>query len=96
MVLYSFSPGGYSDAAPERTGTAGTAGAEKRKFSGVQPVGKEGEDSLIIRILFGIIAVVLGIWLILPDPLPIVADDILAALGSAAAVLLICRSNSGE
>ena len=59
-------------------------------------MGKEGEDSLIIRILFGIIAVVLGIWLILPDPLPIVADDILAALGSAAAVLLICRSNSGE
>ena len=59
-------------------------------------MGKEGEDSLIIRILFGIIAVVLGIWLILPDPLPIVADDVLAALGSAAAVLLICRSNSGE
>ena len=51
---------------------------------------------MIIRILYGIIAVVLGIWLILPDPLPIIVDDILAALGGAAAVLLFCRSKDGE
>ena len=48
------------------------------------------------RTLYGVIAVVLGLWLILPDPLPIVADDILAALGSAAAVLLLCHPEGQE
>ena len=42
------------------------------------------KDSMIC--LIG--AIVLGIWFILPDPVPLVVDDILAALGSAAAVIL--------
>lgn len=48
------------------------------------------------RTSYIILAVILGIWVVLPDPVPIVADDILAALGSAAAVLLICRSKNAD
>ena len=48
------------------------------------------------RTLYIILAVILGIWVILPDPLPVVVDDVLAALGSALAVLLICRSKKNE
>ena len=44
------------------------------------------------RTLYIILAIILGAWVILPDPLPVIADDILAALGGAAAVLLVCRS----
>ncbi len=41
-----------------------------------------------------ITAVVLGLWFILPDPLPVVVDDILTAAGSAAAVLYILRNKN--
>lgn len=41
-------------------------------------------------------AVILGIWFVLPDPVPLVADDVLAALGSAAAVVLYYRSKRIE
>ena len=39
------------------------------------------------QITFGIVAVVLGAWAILPDPLPIFIDDVVAALGCAASLL---------
>ena len=48
------------------------------------------------RTFYIILAVVLGIWVVLPDPVPVVVDDILAALGSAAAVLLICRFKNSD
>ena len=48
------------------------------------------------RTLYLIIAAVLGAWLILPDPVPLVVDDILAGLGSAAAVLCVLRSREKE
>lgn len=48
------------------------------------------------RTAYIIAAAVLGAWLILPDPLPVVADDILAGLGSAAAVLCILRLKNSE
>ena len=41
-------------------------------------------------------AVILGIWFILPDPVPFVVDDVLAALGSAAAVILYYRNKRIE
>ena len=41
-------------------------------------------------------AVILGAWFILPDPVPLVADDVLAALGSAAAVILYYRNRRIE
>lgn len=50
------------------------------------------KDSMIC--LIG--AVILGIWFILPDPVPLVVDDILAALGSAAAVILYYRNKRIE
>ena len=46
--------------------------------------------------IFLIGAVILGAWFILPDPVPLVADDILAALGSAAAVMLYYRNKRIE
>ncbi len=46
--------------------------------------------------LYILLAVVLGIWVVLPDPVPVVVDDILAALGSAAAVMLVCRSKDPD
>ena len=50
------------------------------------------KDSMIC--LIG--AIVLGAWFILPDPVPLVVDDILAALGGAAAVVLYYRSKRIE
>ena len=41
-------------------------------------------------------AVILGVWFLLPDPVPLVADDIFAALGSAAAVILYYRNKRIE
>ena len=41
-------------------------------------------------------AVILGAWFILPDPIPLVADDVLAALGGAAAAVLYYRSRRNE
>ena len=41
-------------------------------------------------------AVILGAWFILPDPIPLVADDVLAALGGAAAVILYYRNKRIE
>ena len=41
-------------------------------------------------------AVILGAWFLLPDPVPFVADDVLAALGSATAVVLYYRSKRIE
>ena len=58
--------------------------------------GKRGVFRVKERTLYIVLAVILGIWVVLPDPVPIVADDILAALGSAAAVLLICRSKNAD
>lgn len=43
------------------------------------------------RTLYIILAAVLGIWVILPDPLPVVADDVLAAIGGAAAAIAAYR-----
>lgn len=45
------------------------------------------------RILLIVIAVLLGIWVILPDPLPVFFDDILAALGCAAALLAFRKTD---
>lgn len=41
------------------------------------------------RITWGIVAFVLGAYAILPDPFPIVIDDIIAGLGSASIILKI-------
>ena len=40
------------------------------------------------RILWGILAGILFIYVIFPDPLPVIADDVLAAVGGAASALL--------
>ncbi len=39
-----------------------------------------------------IVAVVLALWVILPDPVPILVDDIIAALGSAGSVLGVIKT----
>ena len=48
------------------------------------------------RTLYIILAAVLGIWVILPDPLPVVADDVLAAIGGAAAAIAAYRLGRGK
>ena len=48
------------------------------------------------RTLYIILAAVLGIWVILPDPLPVVADDVLAAAGGAAAAIAAYRAGRGN
>ena len=48
------------------------------------------------RTLYIILAVVLGAWVILPDPVPVVVDDILAAVGSAAAAITVFRLSRGD
>ena len=48
------------------------------------------------RTLYIILAAVLGAWVILPDPVPLVADDILAAAGSAAAAITVFRLGRGD
>ncbi len=48
------------------------------------------------RTLYIILAAVLGIWVILPDPLPVVADDVLAAAGGAAAAIAAYRLRRGD
>ena len=40
------------------------------------------------RFLWGILAGILFAYVILPDPLPVIADDVLAAVGGAASALL--------
>ena len=40
--------------------------------------------------------IILGLWFVLPDPVPLVADDVLAALGAAAAAVLYFRSKRDE
>ena len=44
------------------------------------------------KIALGIVAVVLGAWVILPDPVPVAIDDVIAGLGSAASILAILVS----
>ena len=44
------------------------------------------------RIALGIVAIVLGAWAILPDPIPVAIDDVIAGLGSAASILAILVS----
>ena len=44
------------------------------------------------RIALGIVAVVLGAWAILPDPIPVAIDDVIAGLGSAASILAVLVS----
>ncbi len=61
-----------------------------------EPERKVRKNSMKTRTAYIIAAAVLGAWLILPDPLPVVADDILAGLGSAAAVLCILRLKNSE
>ena len=48
------------------------------------------------RVVIGIAAAILLLWVVLPDPMPIVIDDIIAALGSAAAVLKLLSSRLNE
>ena len=48
------------------------------------------------RVAIGIAAAILLLWVVLPDPMPIVIDDIIAALGSAAAVLKLLSSRLNE
>ena len=44
------------------------------------------------RIALLLVAVILGSWCILPDPVPIVVDDIVAGLGSAASLIKLVHS----
>ena len=44
------------------------------------------------RLTLGIVALVLIVWFVLPDPVPIVIDDIIAALAAAAAILKLVVS----
>jgi|GEM_PF-3415978 len=44
------------------------------------------------RITLGIVSVVLALWTILPDPLPILIDDIISGIGSAASLLTLIVS----
>ncbi len=44
------------------------------------------------RIALGIVAIVLGLWAVLPDPVPVVIDDVIAGLGSAASILAVIVS----
>ena len=37
-------------------------------------------------------ALVLGLWAVLPDPVPVAIDDVIAGLGSAASILAILVS----
>ncbi len=39
------------------------------------------------RIFFIVIAVVLGVWAIVPDPVPFVIDDVAAGIGCAASII---------
>ena len=39
------------------------------------------------KLTLGIVAAVLLLWVVLPDPLPVAIDDIIAALAAAAAIL---------
>lgn len=39
------------------------------------------------RIALIIVSIILGIWAVLPDPLPIFIDDVIATLGSVIALL---------
>ncbi len=50
------------------------------------------------RFLWGILAGILFAYVILPDPLPVIADDVLAAAGGAASALLASGlfSSSGK
>ena len=47
----------------------------------------------MLRVLLIVIAVLLGVWVILPDPVPAVVDDVLAALGCAAAILAFRKTD---
>ena len=44
------------------------------------------------RVALGIVAVVLGAWVIFPDPLPIVIDDIIAGVAMGATLLKLIVS----
>jgi hypothetical protein len=44
------------------------------------------------RVALGIVAAVLGAWVILPDPLPIVIDDIIAGIALGATLLKLIVS----
>ena len=44
------------------------------------------------RLTMFVVALVLGAWAILPDPLLIGVDDVVAALGSAAALIKLIHS----
>ena len=45
------------------------------------------------RIAFFIVGVVLVAWCILPDPMPVLFDDIIAGIGGAAALLKFIHSS---
>ena len=45
-----------------------------------------------MRIALGIVALVLGLWAVLPDPVPVAIDDVIAGLGSAASILAVLVS----
>jgi hypothetical protein len=57
---------------------------------------KEEDYTMKKRIAIGVAAAILLLWVVLPDPMPIVIDDIIAALGSAAAVLKLLSSRLNE
>ncbi len=44
------------------------------------------------RITLGIVALVLGAWAILPDPVPFVVDDVIAGIGGSIALLKLIGS----
>ena len=44
------------------------------------------------KITLGIVALVLGAWAVLPDPVPVAIDDVIAGLGSAASILALLVS----
>ncbi len=44
------------------------------------------------RIALGIVGIVLALWAILPDPIPVAIDDVIAGIGSAASVLALIVS----
>lgn len=51
---------------------------------------------MVKRIILAIVGIVCLLWTFLPDPVPFVIDDVIAALGGAGSILAFIKSFSSD
>ena len=56
----------------------------------------EGAMIMVKRITLAIVGIVCLLWTFLPDPVPFVIDDVIAALGGAGSILAFIKSFSSD